>query len=103
MVASNRKKHRVYSKALKEMENRPTVKRLPFLLRYSPRMSRPPVEQPQVSTNPEAKPARMPPTMQLVRMSGMTGVDGEGMTARKTELQTVQIAAFQKNSRPRAL
>ena len=61
------------------------------------------MEQPQVSTRPEAKPARMPPTMQLVRRSGMTGVDGEGMTARKTELQTVQIAAFQKNSRPRAL
>ena len=31
------------------------------------------------------------------------GRKSEGMTARKTELQTVQIAAFQKNSRPRAL
>ena len=79
------------------------MKRLPFLLRYSPRMSSPPVEHPQLSTSPPAKPTRMPPTIQLVSISGITGTAGEGMTARNTELEAVHTAAFQKNSRPSAL
>ena len=65
-------------------------------------MSSPPVEQPQLSTSPPEKPTRMPPTMQLVSMSGITGTAGEGMMARNRELAAVQMAAFRKNSRPSA-
>ena len=100
MVASNRIKHSRYRHALKEMQNRPTVNRLFFLLRYSPRMSSPPVEQPQLSTSPAAKPTRMPPTMQLVSGSGIMGTAGEGISARNTELDMVQIPAFRQNVRP---
>ena len=100
VVASNRIKHSRYRHTLKEMQNRPTVNLLFFLLRYSPKISSPPVEQPQVSTSPAAKPTRMPPIMQLVSGSGIMGTAGEGISARNTELDTVQAAAFRQNVRP---
>ena len=100
VVASNRIKHSRYRHTLKEMQNRPTVNLLFFLLRYSPKISSPPVEQPQVSTSPAAKPTRMPPIMQLVSGSGMMGTAGDGISAKNTELDTVQIPAFRQNVRP---
>ena len=92
--------HRAYSAALKLMENRPTVKPLPFLLRYRPRISSPPVEQPQVSTSPQAKPLRMPATRQEVSLSAMMGAAGEGITASAMELTTVTTVMRITKPRP---
>ena len=89
MFRSNSTAHRAYSMALKAMENRPTVKPVPFLLRYRPSTSSPPVEQPQVRISPPEKPPRIPPTRQEVSLSAMMGVAGDGITASARELMTV--------------
>ena len=101
--ALNRIRHRVYRAALNSRENLPTVKPRPFLDRYSPRMSSPPQEAPQVSTRPLEKPARMPPTRQLVSISGMMGSAGMGMMDRNRELDTVHKASFATKVRPMVL
>ena len=90
----------MYRHTLKQMQKRPTVNLGFLLLRYSPRISSPPVEQPQLSTSPAAKPTPMPPIRQLVSASSMMGVAGEGINAEKTELHTVTMVALTKNVRP---
>ena len=100
MLRSKSTAHSAYSAALKVMEKRPTVKALPFLLRYRPRMSSPPVEQPQVKIRPLEKPARMPPTRQEVSLSAMMGAAGEGITANASELTTVPSARRTTNWLP---
>lgn len=101
--ALNSTRHMAYSTALNSSENRPTVKPLVFLDRYSPRISRPPQDAPQVSTRPLEKPARMPPTRQLVRTSEIMGVAGMGIMDRNTELDTVHRASMATNERPMVL
>ena len=78
----------------------PTVKPLPFLLMYRPRMSNPPLLHPQVSTTPPAKPLTMPPSRQLVRVSSTMGWAGTGIIVRNREQHTVQVIVRTTKPRP---
>ena len=82
------------------LEKRPTVKRLPRLERHRPMISSPPVEQPQVSARPSAKPHRIPPTTQAAKRSSRIGEAGAGMTLKKSDDAPTQMSVRTRKPRP---
>ena len=85
---------------MKLIEKRPTVKRLPRLLRHRPMISSPPVEQPQVSARPRAKPHRIPPTTQAASRSSRIGTSGAGIRLRNREDAPTQMSVRTRKPRP---